>query len=245
MTVSFHKGCYGVRLATSAADLAACQTLRHTVFFGSPGRDADHFDAACEHLMIADTLGLVATCRILILNNGSDLDRSYAAARYDLERLSNYRDPMMELGRFCIAPRGQDADVLRLIWGALAQIVDRAGVGFVLGCSSFAGVDPAPYAGAFGLMAARAQAPAKWAPGPRAPEIVPLGDAVMPDAMKNIPPLLRSYLTMGGWVSDHAVVDRQMNTLHVFTGLEIAAIPARRAAAMRAVAPVEASGGGI
>ena len=39
---------------------------------------------------------------------------------------------------------------------------------------------------------------------------------------------------MGGWVSDHAVVDRQMNTLHVFTGLEIAAIP--RPA--KAVAPV-------
>ncbi len=40
-----------------------------------------------------------------------------------------------------------------------------------------------------------------------------------------MPPLLRTYLMMGGWVSDHAVVDRQMNTLHVFTGLEIGAIP--------------------
>ncbi len=51
-----------------------------------------------------------------------------------------------------------------------------------------------------------------------------------------MPPLLRSYLLMGGWVSDHAVVDRQMNTLHVFTGLEISAIPAARKRLLRAVA---------
>ena len=54
--------------------------------------------------------------------------------------------------------------------------------------------------------------------------------------MKRMPPLLRSYLAMGGWVSDHAVVDRDMNTLHVFTGLEVRAIPPARARALRLVA---------
>jgi len=42
---------------------------------------------------------------------------------------------------------------------------------------------------------------------------------------------------MGGWVSDHAVVDHEMHTLHVFTGLEIAAIPIVRAKALRDIAP--------
>ena len=50
-------------------------------------------------------------------------------------------------------------------------------------------------------------------------------------AMLTMPPLLRSYLAMGGWVSDHAVVDRDLDTLHVFTGLEIGAIPPARARA--------------
>jgi putative hemolysin len=62
-----------------------------------------------------------------------------------------------------------------------------------------------------------------------------------PDARRGlplIPPLLRTYLAMGGWVSDHAVVDRDLNTLHVFTGLEIGAIPPARARALRAVAGV-------
>ena len=51
-----------------------------------------------------------------------------------------------------------------------------------------------------------------------------------------MPPLLRSYLAMGGRVSDHAVIDRQLNTLHVFTGLETAAIPEARKRLLRAVA---------
>ena len=54
--------------------------------------------------------------------------------------------------------------------------------------------------------------------------------------MLGMPPLLRSYLVMGGWVSDHAVVDNDLNTLHVFTGLEISAIPPGRARLLRAAA---------
>jgi len=41
---------------------------------------------------------------------------------------------------------------------------------------------------------------------------------------------------MGGWVSDHAVVDNDMNTLHVFTGVEIGAIPPARKRLLRQVA---------
>jgi putative hemolysin len=49
-----------------------------------------------------------------------------------------------------------------------------------------------------------------------------------------MPPLLRSYLAMGGWVSDHAVVDTDLGTLHVFTGLEIRRVPQARALTLRA-----------
>ncbi len=62
---------------------------------------------------------------------------------------------------------------------------------------------------------------------------VPAGDARA--ALRLIPPLLRTYLSMGGWVSDHAVIDRQMNTLHVFTGIEIQSIPAARKRLLRAL----------
>jgi len=48
--------------------------------------------------------------------------------------------------------------------------------------------------------------------------------------------LLRSYLAMGGWVSDHAVIDAQMDTLHVLTAVEIATIPPARARILRMIA---------
>ena len=55
-------------------------------------------------------------------------------------------------------------------------------------------------------------------------------------AVQALPPLLRSYLRMGGWVSDHAVIDKALQTLHVFTGLEIGTIPPARKRLLRAVA---------
>ena len=55
-------------------------------------------------------------------------------------------------------------------------------------------------------------------------------------AQAKMPPLLRTYLLMGGWVSDHAVIDRDLGTLHVFTGLEIGAVPPARARLLRGLA---------
>mgnify|MGYP001793689227 CR=1 FL=1 len=59
--------------------------------------------------------------------------------------------------------------------------------------------------------------------------------------LRVMPPLLRTYLGMGGWVSDHAVIDPLMNTLHVFTGLEIDAVPDARKRVLRAMAEHSAS----
>lgn len=234
MTIAFEIGRYRTRLATSPADLAACQQLRHACFFGKPGLDSDAFDARCRHLMIEDAAGrLVAAARIMLMAQGADVAQSYAAQFYDLSGLAAQQAPMMEMGRFCIAADVLDADVVRVAWGALAQLVDDHGVQIMMGCTSFTGTDPALYGTGFARLAAQHQGPAHLRPGVKAPETVALigqGDGTAP-----LPSLLRSYLAMGGWVSDHAVVDRQMNTLHVFTCLDIAAVPPARARALRAV----------
>lgn len=169
---------------------------------------------------------------------------SYSAQFYDLRRLPTFPDERagasgyLELGRFCTAPDTINADVLRLAWGFLARMVDLCGAGMVFGCSSFEGTDPAPFAGAFGLLAAR-HAPGRVTAGAALSETLALSDLDAPKdhraALAQIPPLLRSYLSMGGWVSDEAVIDRDMNTLHVFTALEIAKIPERRAKALRLI----------
>jgi putative hemolysin len=110
----------------------------------------------------------------------------------------------------------------------------------LFGCSSFAGTDEAQYLDAFAMLRERHLGPKRWLPRVKAPKVFRFAARLRrkPDmklAMLRMPPLLKTYLMMGGWVSDHAVVDAQMGTLHVFTGLEIAAIPAARKRLLRAV----------
>ena len=243
------RSCYHVRSAESEADVEAAQRLRYRAFIAETGaaprpdgRDADAYDAICQHILIEDSAGeLVATFRLLPLTSGEDIAQSYSAQYYELDALKAYDKPMVEMGRFCLAPGVSDPDILRVAWGAVTSFVDREGVGLLFGCSSFHGTDTQANADAFAMLKERHLAPRRWLPRIKAPNVFRFAQRLRgtPDrkrALKTMPPLLRSYLTMGGWVSDHAVVDTDMNTLHVFTGLEIRAIPPARARALRATA---------
>lgn len=237
-------GHFGARLAASSADLQAAQKLRNLAFgSGRNGLDADAFDAACLHVLIEDRRNnkLVCCFRLMLLANGTQICASYSAQFYELSALRDFDGPMLEMGRFCIHPDCHDPDVLRVAWGALSRFVDEAGTKLLFGCSSFNGTGAEAYLDAFALLAHRHLAPKCWLPGVKAPAVfrfagnLQAGQPDMRAAMRAMPPLLRSYLAMGGWVSDHAVVDRDLGTLHVFTGLEVGAIPIVRARLMRAV----------
>ncbi len=243
------KGRYTARLADSAADILAAKTLRYQCFVkGRPadagqGIDEDHFDDSCLQLLVeeAGSGQLACTFRLMPLADGRDIHRSYAAQSYDLTRLSSFSEPMIELGRFCIAPgRSPDADLLRVAWGAIARLVDAQAVGMLFGCSSFAGADGVRHHHALQMLARKHLAPAVMAPQKNRSETVDyaenLTDFDAKAALAQTPALLRTYLMMGGWVSDHAVIDRQLDTLHVFTALPIASIPPARARALRALA---------
>lgn len=242
--LSFSRGRHLLRETQGAQDIAAAQALRHLCFHGTPGRDADRFDATCRHVLIEDARDgtLVGCFRLMALASGAEIAHSYSAQFYDLAALARFAAPMVELGRFCIHPDHPDPDILRLAWAGLTRIVDDHKAGLLFGCSSFKGTAPAPYLDAFAALGAGHLAPARWGPGVKAPEVFPFARALAcrpPDprrAAQTMPPLLRSYLAMGGWVSDHAVVDAAMNTLHVFTGLEIGAIPPARARSLRQTA---------
>lgn len=214
-----------------------------TLAFRTAQTDGDAFDAACAHILIDEvaTGTLVCCFRMLMLEGGSELAQSYASQFYDLSALQDFEGRMVELGRFCIHPDWHDPDILRVAWGAMTGFVDDNGVEMLFGCSSFAGTETAAYLDAFAMLKARHLAPKRWLPRVKAPDVFRFAARLRrkPDvkkAMLGMPPLLRTYLLMGGWVSDHAVVDRQMNTLHVFTGLEIGAIPDARKRLLRAVA---------
>jgi putative hemolysin len=234
------KGRYHARAAVSDQDMNATLALRGRCF-GASGAVRDPFDDTCIHMMVFDTAQdqLVCCFRMLTLH-ADQVSHSYSAQYYDLSALEAYDGTLVELGRFCIDPDLSDPDILRLAWGEMTAYVDANDVRMLFGCSSFAGTDTAPYLDAFAVLKARHLAPSSWAPRIYAPDVFRYAKDVRrtPDlkkAMLAMPPLLRTYLLMGGWVSDHAVVDPLMNTLHVFTGLEIGAIPPARKRLLRAL----------
>jgi putative hemolysin len=249
--LSLRKGRYQARFAVTVEDVARAQRLRYLAFRQKPGevdqtdqRDCDDFDLRCRHVLVEETrTGTLVCCfRLLPLSGGAEIGQSYSAQYYELSALTGFSGPMVEMGRFCIHPSWQDPDILRVAWGAMTRYVDEAGVEMLFGCSSFQGTEAEAYMDAFALLKDRHLAPKRWLPRVKAPDVFRFARLLRrrsPDmrrAMLGMPPLLRTYLVMGGWVSDHAVVDRDLNTLHVFTGLEIRAIPPARARLLRGVA---------
>ena len=248
------KGRYRARFASSDADILAAQALRFRTFIEGreageggargDGLDADEFDPICRHVLVEEAASgkLVCCFRFLPLSGGSEIGRSYSARYYDLTGLKDYSGQMVEMGRFCVDPAYRDADIIRLAWGAMTAYVDDNNVDLLFGCSSFHGTQAEKYDDAFALLKERHLAPKRWLPRVKAPKVFRFASKLrfrkpnLKAAMLGMPPLLRTYLVMGGWVSDHAVVDSDLNTLHVFTGLEVKRVPPGRLRMLRATA---------
>lgn len=246
---SLLRGRYRARPATSDDDLRAAQALRWSAFRSGTSdptgyaKDEDRFDAVCQHILIEDIqLGDLVGCFRFLPVTATEIAGCYAAQFYDLGELSGFQGRMVEMGRFCSAPGQTSPDIIRTAWGAMTRYVERMGIDLLFGCSSFRGTDPVMYREAFALLRDRHLAPTQWQPRVRAPAVIRFSDHLIPhraDPVRGalaLPPLLRTYLMLGGWVSDHAVIDADLGTLHVFTGLEIGKVPTSRARFMRALA---------
>ena len=234
------KGGMVARLAQGPADMARVMAFRAAAFPRRSGAEEDAQDGLSAHVMVEEAGALRASFRVMLFGWGAGLAQGYAARFYDVGPLSGYARPIAEVGRFCVAPGGVHPDVLRLAWGAMTRIVDEGQAGLILGCSSFRGADWTRHQAGLSLLAEGFIGPADHLPGRKAAEVVgldqagPVGDRRA--SLAALPPLLRTYLGMGGWVSDHAVVDRELDTLHVFTCVEVDRVPPARAASLRAVA---------
>ena len=228
-----------IRRAVTDQDITAAQRLRHDCFRGGPGLDADRFDATAQHWLVEDAGGTLRACfRLGVIATPDQLASCYSARFFDLAPLAALPFPMLELGRFCIRPDRPDPDILRLAWGALAGVVDDLSAGVLFGCTSFRGADATRHGPALSALATAHLGPAAHRPQARGAAVpLPPGPPADPRAaLAGLPPLLRTYLGMGGWVADHAVPDPDLDTLIVFTAVEIAAIPPARARALRAIA---------
>lgn len=212
---------------SGAAGLAACLALRSRIFRQGGAADHDGFDGLSRHVLITDSRdGAAVACfrhRTLLPDA---LTTSYAGQFYDLSPLRTLRGPLVELGRVAVDARRSTPDLLRLLFAAMARMAVRARARLIFGCSSFPGADPPRHAPAIAWARGRAEVP----------EIRALAPCTLPLAAPDpagVPALLRSYLALGAAVGPDAVADPALDTLHLFTLLNVAEVPAARARTLR------------
>jgi putative hemolysin len=230
-------GNLGVRLLVSAAELDAVQALRYRVFYGEMGaladeqtiateRDRDQFDAIADHLLVVDhDLGegpesVVGTYRLIRQSGAAKLGRFYSADEYDISMLESAGGQLLELGRSCTASAYRSRAVMQLLWRGIAAYVFHYGIDLMFGCASLHGTDPDALTAELTYLHANHLAPAPIRPRALEQRYVAMNrcDPATLDARKvmmALPPLIKGYLRLGGFVGDGAVIDRQFNTTDI------------------------------
>lgn len=226
-----------VRLARSAAEIDAAQALRYRVFYeemdahASPDvaarrRDFDRFDEHCDHLLVIDhdlgpgAEGVVGTYRLLRREAAAGIGRFYTQDEYNIRRLMQGHQEIMELGRSCVAPEYRRHQTMQLLWRGIAQYVQHYDVSLMFGCASFPGIDPDSHAMPLSYLYYNHLAPVGIRPKAVRERYVdmrrlPAGDVDQKAALTALPPLIKGYLRLGGFVGDGAVIDEQFNTTDV------------------------------
>ncbi|HYG86528.1 MAG TPA: GNAT family N-acyltransferase [Azospirillum sp.] len=232
-----------VRLAVSAHDIDAAQALRYRVFHEElgatlagniPGRDVDEFDTACDHLVILDHQAcpdgaVIGTYRLLRRSVAERHGGFYTETEFDIRPLLAQPGELLELGRSCVDPAYRNRATMQLLWRGISAYVLRHGVSLMFGCASLPGTDVAALAPALTYLHQQHLAPpalrARALPDRYVAMDCMPASSVSPDtaakplesraAVAGLPPLLKGYLRLGGFVGDGAVIDHAFKTTDV------------------------------
>lgn len=103
-----------------------------------PGHDIDLFDDYCEHLLVrhGDSGLVIGTYRVLTPAQAKRAGSTYSDTEFDLTRLRDMRQRMVELGRSCVHAEHRQGGVIMALWGALFEFMDRNRLDTMIGCAS-------------------------------------------------------------------------------------------------------------
>lgn len=230
---------YRVKLAETEDERAGAQRLRYRVFVEEMGaqaspkehaarREWDDFDPYFDHLILVDldpavadpldrVVGVYRLMRDSVARSGIGF---YGAAEYDLTRILDSARGSVELGRSCVASGHRGGPAMHLLWNGLAEYVLERDIELLFGVASFHGTDPDPLAEALSFLHHEHLAPVDLRV--RAQPAHYLDMNRMPReaidhlrAAQVIPPLIKAYLRLGGFVGEGAFVDHDFNTIDV------------------------------
>jgi L-ornithine Nalpha-acyltransferase len=230
-------GNLGVTIATTPEQVDAAQALRYRVFYEEMGadptpeaarthRDYDEFDRVADHLLVIDhsrpegRQSVVGTYRLIQREGAERIGRFYSADEYDIAPLLDFPGAVLELGRSCVDVEHRGRTVMQLLWRGIAAYIDLHGIDLMFGCASLNGTDPDALAQELTYLYGHHLAPPALRPRARPERYVEmrrLDPAAVDPRRANhaLPPLIKGYLRLGGFVGDGAVIDSQFNTVDV------------------------------
>ena len=226
-----------IRLAETDAEVRASQNLRYRVFCeemaAKPTRDMidvqreyDSFDEFCDHLLVFDESrgggpdSVVGTYRLMRREAAERRGQFYSVDEYHLTTLVNYDGEILELGRSCVDGAYRSGSTMQLLWRGIAEYVFTYNVDLMFGCASLPGTDPQALAEPLSYLYHHHLAPP--ALRPRAirdryveMNLIALDQINRSQARRALPPLIKGYLRLGGFVGDGAVVDPEFGTTDI------------------------------
>jgi putative hemolysin len=226
-----------IRLAESAAEVAASQTLRYRVFceemdakpsqeMAVAQREFDSFDEYCDHLLVFDrnmgegAQAVVGSYRLMRRPAAERRGQFYTSDEFDISPVLDHPGDILELGRSCVDRDHRTGPVMQLLWRGIADYVLHHGIDLLFGCASLPGLDPDRLDLPLSYLYHHHLAPPALRPRALDGRYVDMNrlapDAFNPrEAQRELPPLVRGYLRLGAHVGDGAVIDRDFGTTDV------------------------------
>lgn len=230
-------GNLGVRIAATEEEREAAQALRYRVFYEEMGarpdsrtarlrRDVDEFDDYADHLLVIDhaissgAKGVVGTYRLMQGDAAKKLGRFYTSSEYDISPLTDFPGRLLEVGRSCVDQRYRGRSAMQLLWRGIASYIFLHRIDVLFGCASLPGTDPDAVSDELTYLYHNHLAPPALrvrAVPERRVEMLRSDPHLLDHrrSLARLPPLIKGYLRLGGYVGDGAVIDEQFNTTDV------------------------------
>ncbi len=250
-----------VRLARNWSEVRQAQALRYRVFYREMSarpsmrhfllrRDADRFDAICDHLLVLDHAPdwsrfprrrrnrpvIVGTYRLLRQEVAKRHGGFYSEDEYDIAPLLRAKSDLrfLEVGRSCVLDAYRTKRTVELLWTGIYRYLDLYKYDVLFGCASLSGTDPEALKTQLSFLHHFCSASEEWSVSAVPSRYVEMNrmpkDAIdQKAALRDLPPLIKGYLRINAMYGRGAVIDHQFGTTDVFVIFPFAALDPRYA----------------
>jgi len=232
---------YEVRLTRTKEERKQVRQLRYDVFCVEEGAFAteeqknlceeyDSYDTYADYMAVFHNNKIVGTYRIIDRNAAEKMGGFYTEREYNISKIKKTKGNIAEMSRACVNPEYRENGlVMRLLWAGLCEYVVKRQVSILFGVPSWVGRNPTVSAQALSYLYYNYLSPIhlratvlsnKMEEGinPKMTQmnILPRAFVDEEEAKKQMTPLIKGYLRLGGTFGKGVFIDKSFGTHDIF-----------------------------